>query len=44
MIKIIQLADVHIRNMGRYEEYEQVFNNLYEVLKKEKPQYHLQFG
>ena len=37
MIKIIQLADVHIRNMGRYEEYEQVFNNLYEVLKKEKP-------
>lgn len=37
MIKIVHLADVHIRNIGRYEEYEQVFKNLYDSLKTEKP-------
>ena len=37
MIKIVHLSDIHIRNYGRYDEYEEVFNRLYEILKIEKP-------
>ena len=37
-IKIIHTADIHIYNNTRFEEYEQVFEKLYTLLKKEKPQ------
>ena len=38
MIKIAHLADIHIHNNARFDEYEQVFEKLYKSLKKEKPQ------
>ncbi len=37
MIKIAHLADVHIRNIERHEEYQKIFNKLYKELKKIKP-------
>ena len=33
--KILHIADVHIRNLKRHEEYRQVFDKLYESLKSE---------
>ena len=33
--KILHIADVHIRNLKRHEEYRQVFNKLYDSLKSE---------
>jgi len=32
MIKIVHLADVHIRNIDRHEEYKKVFQKLYKKL------------
>ena len=37
-IKIIHTADIHIYNNTRFEEYEQIFEKFYTLLKKEKPQ------
>jgi DNA repair exonuclease SbcCD ATPase subunit len=37
MIKIAHLADVHIRNIERHEEYEKVFQKIYDQLIKIKP-------
>jgi predicted MPP superfamily phosphohydrolase len=33
--KILHIADVHIRNLKRHEEYRQVFDKLYASLKSE---------
>ena len=32
--KIYHIADVHIRNLKRHKEYEQVFEGLYEEVRK----------
>jgi DNA repair exonuclease SbcCD ATPase subunit len=37
MLKIAHLADIHIRNIERQEEYRKVFSKLYNELKKIKP-------
>lgn len=36
MIKICHIADIHIRNLERHEEYIKVFEKLYKVIKEEK--------
>ena len=35
--KIAHLADIHIRKLHRFNEYRDVFDNLYEKLKSIKP-------
>lgn len=37
MIKIIHLADIHILNTERHDEYKKVFDKLYKILEAEKP-------
>jgi len=37
MIKIAHLADIHIRNIERHDEYELVFQKIYQQLRKIKP-------
>lgn len=44
MIKLIHLADTHIRNLKYHEEYDQVFNEIYKILEKEKPDYIVHCG
>lgn len=39
MLKIAHLADIHIRNTSRFEEYDHVFKNLYNSLKEQNPDY-----
>lgn len=36
-MKIAHISDVHIRLKDRHEEYDEVFENLYDILKKKKP-------
>jgi len=36
-MKIAHIADVHVRNLTRHEEYKQVFEKLYSDLKEKKP-------
>ncbi len=35
--KIYHIADVHVRNVKRHDEYQQVFKKLYTYIKKTKP-------
>ena len=35
MIKILHLADIHIHNTERHEEYNQIFEKLYKIIKKD---------
>ena len=37
MIKIAHLADVHVRNIERHEEYQFIFQKLYDKLSMLKP-------
>lgn len=39
MLKIAHIADVHIRNLKYHDVYENVFDQLYTDLRKEKPDY-----
>jgi len=43
-IKIAHIADTHIRNFNYHKEYRQIFDNLYETLKKEKVDYIVHCG
>lgn len=44
MIKIAHISDVHIRNLKFHREYREVFEKLYEELRKEKPDYIVNTG
>lgn len=37
MIKIIHLADTHIKNLSNHAEYRTIFNKIYSLIEKEKP-------
>lgn len=39
MIKIIHIADVHIRNLMYHDVYKDIFNQLYSLLDKEQPDF-----
>ena len=39
MIKIIHLADIHIRNNERFDEYNEQFNKTYTKIKELNPNY-----
>ena len=43
-MKFAHLADTHIRNLKYHKEYREVFKNLYDKLKKEKPDYIIHCG
>ena len=43
-IKIAHLADTHIKNLKYHPEYRQVFNQLYETLKREEVDYIIHCG
>ena len=43
-MKFIHIADTHIKNLKFHTEYRSVFNHLYEVLRKEKPDYIVHCG
>ena len=36
-LKIIHVSDIHIRNLKYHDEYRKVFEDLYELIKREKP-------
>lgn len=38
MLKIAHLADIHIRNVERHDEYREIFTNLYQKLREIKPE------
>ena len=37
MIRIVHLADIHVRNLERHEEYQVIFQKIYDQLIKIKP-------
>jgi len=43
-MKIAHLADTHIRNYERQDQYRKVFEHLYETLREEKPDYIVHCG
>ena len=43
-MKIAQISDTHIRNLKYHDQYESVFQELYEVLKKEEVDYIIHCG
>lgn len=43
-MKIAHLADTHIRNYERQDQYRKVFDHLYETLREEKPDYIVHCG
>ena len=38
-MKIVQIADVHIKNLVYHDVYRDVFSQLYSALEEEKPDY-----
>lgn len=44
MIKIATLADTHIRNLKYHEEYREIFNKIFSILREEKPDYIVHCG
>jgi DNA repair exonuclease SbcCD ATPase subunit/DNA repair exonuclease SbcCD nuclease subunit len=44
MIKLAHISDTHIRNLKYHEEYREVFNKIFEILKQEKPDYIVHTG
>ena len=44
MIKIAQISDTHIRNLKYHEEYREVFNKIFSILREEKPDYIVHTG
>lgn len=44
MIKIAQISDTHIRNLKYHEEYKEVFNKIFCILREEKPDYIVHTG
>ena len=44
MIKLIHLADTHIRNLKYHEEYREIFNKMFAILREEKPDYIVHCG
>ena len=44
MVKIAHFADTHIRNLKYHKEYRQVFEEMYESLRKEKVDYIVHCG
>ena len=44
MIKIAQISDTHIRNLKYHDEYKQVFNKIFDILREEKPDYIVHTG
>ena len=44
MIKLIHLADTHIRNLKYHEEYREIFNKMFSILREEKPDYIVHCG
>ena len=43
-MKFAHIADTHIRNLKYHKEYREVFSQLYDKLKKEKPDYIFHLG
>ncbi|MCW4031009.1 MAG: metallophosphoesterase family protein [Candidatus Bathyarchaeota archaeon] len=43
-MKLAHIADTHIRNYERQEQYREIFKDLYKQLKKEKPDYIIHCG
>ena len=43
-MKFAHLADTHIRNLKYHKEYREVFLQLYEKLREERPDYIIQLG
>ena len=43
-MKLAQISDTHIRNLKYHDQYETVFQELYEVLKKEEVDYIIHCG
>jgi len=44
MIKISHLSDTHVRNLKYHEEYREVFNKIFSLLREEKPDYIVHTG
>ena len=44
MIKLAHLSDTHIRNLKYHEEYREVFNKIFSILREEKPDYIVHTG
>lgn len=44
MIKLAQISDTHIRNLKYHEEYREVFNKIFSLLREEKPDYIIHCG
>ena len=44
MIKIVHLADTHIRNLKYHDEYREVFNKIFSTIREEKPDYIVHCG
>jgi DNA repair exonuclease SbcCD nuclease subunit len=44
MIKLIHLADTHIRNLKYHEEYREIFNKMFSIIREEKPDYIVHCG
>ena len=44
MIKIAHIADTHIKNLKYHYEYKIIFEELYDTLREEKPDYIVHWG
>src|SRR3990167_4754085 len=44
MTKIVQISDTHIRTYQRHQEYKEIFKQIYDILKKECPDYIIHCG
>jgi exonuclease SbcD len=44
MIKICHLSDTHVRNLKYHDEYREVFNKIFDIIREEKPDYIVHTG